>query len=181
MPTIKDELHLAMGEFLTECSNLENAIISLLMFAQPYRDFDDVHREMLNKTFGEKLKKFKEISRDCQFKSNHRATIEEAIVSLDNLITRRNLIIHGTTFEVEFGKKEPKAYRVGAPKGNVDYMNQFLRKAANVEHSFSPDQVKQASAECERLAAMLGPIVADLLKQLVDAQNPEGPRPSEEE
>jgi hypothetical protein len=33
----RDQLHLAMGEFLTECSNLENILVSLTMFLQPER------------------------------------------------------------------------------------------------------------------------------------------------
>ncbi len=142
MPTIRDELHLAMGEFLTECSNLENELINLVMFCQPDRDSDDVFREMLNETFGNKLKEFKRVCKVYKFSVAHRATIDAAIVDLDNLLPRRNLIVHGTTFDVSFGNEEPKAYRVGATKGNIEYMHEFLGKAANVETSFSPEQVR---------------------------------------
>jgi hypothetical protein len=181
MLTIRDELHLAMGEFLTECSNLENVVVSLLMFCQPRRDFNEVHLEMLDKTFGARLREFKKICGAYQFTAPHRATIDEAIIGLDDLLPRRNLIIHGTTFEVSFGEKEAKAYRIGAPKGNIGYMHEFLRKAADVEHSFSPEQVREASADCRTLASKLGPIIGDLLKELVAAQNPEGPRPPEQD
>lgn len=112
MLTIRDELHLAMGEFLTECSNLENVVVSLLMFCQPRRDFNEVHLEMLDKTFGARLREFKKICGAYQFTAPHRATIDEAIIGLDDLLPRRNLIIHGTTFEVSFGEKEAKAYRI---------------------------------------------------------------------
>jgi hypothetical protein len=181
MPTLRDELHLAMGEFLTECSNLENIIVTLMMFCQPHRDFDDVHLEMLDKTFGVRLRGFKKICAEYQFKAEHHATIDEALLALDKLLPRRNLIIHGTTFDVGFGNKEARAYRVGVPKGNIEYMQQFLRKAADVEHSFSQEQVRQASADCRTLASKLGPIIADLLKALVDARNLEGCRPPQED
>ena len=162
MLTIRDDLHLAMGEFLTECSNLENVVVSLLMFCQPHRDFNEVHLEVLDKTFGVRLREFKKVCGAYQFKAPHRATIDEAIIGLDDLLPRRNLIIHGTTFEISFGKKEAKAYRIGAPKG-------------------TPEQVREASADCRTLASKLGPIIGDLLKELVAAQNLEGPRPPEED
>ena len=48
----RDELHLAMGQFLSECSNLENMLITMMMFAQDKKHFQEVHLEMLNETFG---------------------------------------------------------------------------------------------------------------------------------
>ncbi len=59
MSLARDELHLAMGEFLTECSNLENILISLMMFCQDRRDFQLIHLEMLGETFGNRIKAFK--------------------------------------------------------------------------------------------------------------------------
>jgi hypothetical protein len=80
--TGRDELHLAMGEFLTECANLEN-----LMMANEHRD-----------------------------------SIDSIISDLNGLLPRRNLIVHGMTYEVAFGGGETKAYRIGVPKGNIDYL-----------------------------------------------------------
>jgi hypothetical protein len=139
----------------------------------------DVHLELLDKTFGQRLRELKKVSAAYPFTEAHRATVDGAITGLDILLPKRNLIIHGTTFEVGFGNEPGKAYRIGSPKGNIDYMNEFLRNAADVEHSFSPEQVRQVSADCRMLSSKLGPIIADLLKALVDAQDPDGPRPPE--
>jgi hypothetical protein len=38
--TGRDELHLAMGEFLTECSSLENIMMALMMFCQDKKHFE---------------------------------------------------------------------------------------------------------------------------------------------
>jgi hypothetical protein len=159
----RDELHLAMGEFLSECSNLENMLISLMMFCQDKRHFQEIHLEMLDKTFGARIRELKKSCRDYTFTAEHRQTIDAAIIDLDNLLPRRNLIVHGVTFEVGFGDKEPKAYRIGAPKGNIDYMNDFLRYAADVEHSFSVERVRQAIGDCKTLASKLGPIITHMV------------------
>jgi hypothetical protein len=172
MLTGRDELHLAMGEFLTECSNLENILLALMMFCQPDRPFDEVHLEMLDKTFGVRLKEFKKVSGAYAFTEHNRRRIDEAIIGLDDLLPRRNLIIHGYTYEVRFGDSQPKVYRVGIPKGNLDYMNQFLVHAADVKHSFSAGQVRQAVIDCKVLANKLGPIISDSLKLPVNFQKP---------
>ena len=54
--TGRDELHLAMGEFLTECSNLENILITLMMFCQNKKGLQEVFLEMLDKTFVTRIK-----------------------------------------------------------------------------------------------------------------------------
>jgi hypothetical protein len=97
--TGRDGLHLAMGEFLTECSNLENILITLMIFCQNKRPFQQVHLEMLGETFGNRVRAFKNACRDYQFAAEHRQSIDEAIMCLDALLPRRNLIVHGITFE----------------------------------------------------------------------------------
>jgi hypothetical protein len=150
-----------------------------VMLCHPDRDHNSIHRKLLNETFGTKLREFKKACKTYKFFREHQLIIQHATVALDGLLPRRNLIVHGTTFDVKFGDKEAVAYRIGAARGNVEYMNQFVRKAGDVEHAFSSDQVRQASADCRMLSSRLGPIVADLLKQLVDTLN--GPRLPEED
>jgi hypothetical protein len=169
--TGRDELHLAMGEFLSECSNLENLLITLMMFCQNKKHFEEVYLETLDKTFGARIKEFKRACSHYAFTPDQRATIDAAIVGLDDLLPRRNLIVHGITYEVGFAGSEPKAYRIGIPRGNIDYMNQFLRDGADVEHSFPVERVRQAIADCKALASILGPITAHLVKMLADSQN----------
>jgi hypothetical protein len=161
--TRRDELHLAMGEFLTECSNLENMLITLMMFCQNKKHFQEVHLEMLDETFGTRIKEFKRACSGYEFTTEHRETIDAAIRALDGLLPRRNLIVHGVTYEIGLAGNEPKAYRIGVPKGNIDYMNEFLRHAADVEHSFPVERVRQATADCKTLASKLGPITTYLV------------------
>jgi hypothetical protein len=80
------------------------------------------------------------------------------------------MIVHGVTMQVGFGGEEPKPYRIGIPHGDLDYMNKFLRHAANVEHSFTVERVRQVTAECKALASKLGPITTNLIKLLVASQ-----------
>ena len=115
-----------MGEFLTECSNLENILIAMMMFCQNKKHFEEIYLALLNETFGTRLREFKKAVSGYSFSAEHRATIDAAIIVLDGLLPRRNMIVHGVTMEVGFGDAEPKAYRIGIPNGDLDYLNKFM-------------------------------------------------------
>jgi hypothetical protein len=161
-----------MGEFLTECSNLENVMITMMMFCQDKKHFEEVHLALLNETFGTRLNEFKKAVAGYPFSTEHRVTIEAAVLALEGLLPRRNMIVHGVTMEVGFGSAEPKAYRIGVPKRDLNYLNKFLRHAANVEHSFSIAQVRQATADCKTLSGNLALLNTYLINLLVVASQP---------
>jgi hypothetical protein len=161
--TPRDELHLAMGEFLTECSNLENIMITLMMFCQDKKHFNEVHLDLLNETFGTRIKEFKKACGSYAFAAEHQKTIDLAINDIEQLLPKRNFIVHGVTFEVGFGADEIRAYRIGITKGNLDYLNEFARQAGNVEHAFTAEKIRQATNQCRAIASKLGTITAHLV------------------
>jgi hypothetical protein len=165
--TGRDELHLAMGEFLTACSDLENLLITVMMFCQNKKRLEEVYLQMLDKTFGARIKKFERACSGYEFTAEHRETIDTVIKGLDDLLPRRNFIVHGNTYEIGLAGNEPKAYRIGAPKGNVDYLNEFLRHDADVKHSFPVERVRQATADCRGLASKLEYIANHLVNSAV--------------
>ena len=60
---------------------------------------------------------------------------------LDELLPKRNFLVHGETHEVAFKGKPKQPYRVGIIKKDLDYLDQFDRgeHGANI---FDLDQVK---------------------------------------
>jgi hypothetical protein len=167
--TGRDELHLAMGEFLTECSNLENLMLALMVFCQDKRSLDEIHLEWLDDTFGDRIKVFEKVCNSYSFTKEYREIINLIVKNLRNLLPRRNLIVHGMTHEVAFGGSEARAYRVGLPKGNLDYLNQFSLRAGDVEHSFPVERVRQATDDCRAIASDLAPITNHLAQLCVAA------------
>ncbi len=126
---------------------------------------------MLGETFGNRIKAFKRACSNYAFNAEHCEALDAAIAELDDLLPRRNFIVHGVTYEVGFGDDEPKAYRIGVPKGNIDYLNEFLRHTTSVDHSFPIERVRQATADCKFLASKIGSIVTHLLNLFVASQS----------
>jgi hypothetical protein len=60
MPTLND-LHLAMGEFLTESSQVENMMLALVTVCRGDRPMDEVFVDFMGKTFGQKIAAFKAV------------------------------------------------------------------------------------------------------------------------
>ena len=66
MPTLND-LHLAMGEFLTESSQVENMMLALVTVCRGDRPMDEVFVDFMGKTFGQKIAAFKASCRTRSF------------------------------------------------------------------------------------------------------------------
>jgi hypothetical protein len=157
-----DELHMAMGEFLTENAHLENIVFSLALACQLNdRTFEDIHSEYLDMTFGIKIAALKKICSEYNFKREHQVHIDKGLAQLDAILPKRNFIVHGVTFEIGRGDAQPIAYRIGAPKKNIDYMNAFLSNAS-VEHLFTADQVRKTTKDCVACRAELAAVVVEL-------------------
>ncbi|MET4802569.1 hypothetical protein [Bradyrhizobium sp. LB11.1] len=162
------DLHVAMGEFLTECSKLENVLITMMMFCQNTKHFTEVYLAMLNETFGTRIKEFKKSIQNYAFSPEHRAALDTATKALDDLLPRRNLIVHGSTYQVGFGGAPPEAYRIGAPKGDQEFLNEFMRQQGNVEHSFTASRIRRATADCKSISAMISPITTHLVQLMAN-------------
>jgi hypothetical protein len=100
----------------------------------------------------------------------HRVAIDACMDQLENLVPRRNLIVHGITFDISFGSDEVKTYRVGAQRVDVRYLNEFVRQRADVGYSFSARQVQEATIECKTLANKIGPIMSYFIGQMGAAE-----------
>jgi hypothetical protein len=55
MPTLND-LHTAMGRFLTESSHVENLMLALVSVAQRNRTMEEAFIDFMGKTFGGKIR-----------------------------------------------------------------------------------------------------------------------------
>jgi hypothetical protein len=161
-----NELHLAMGEFLTECAHLENIILSLGLACQTQsRSFDAIHLQFLDLTFGQKISTLKKLCSEHTFLDDHKPHIEKGLSQLDALLPKRNFIVHGTTFEIGRGEEPIVAYRIGARKKNIDYMNDFISNPS-VAHSFTAEQVRKATQECMECRAELAAVVVAIFNLL---------------
>lgn len=134
---------------------------------QKKRWYGALERKMLDKTFGARIIEFKKACDSYQFSPEHKQIIVEVYTTLDSLLPRRNFIVHGVTYEVGFDDAAPKAYRVGIPKGNLNYFNEFSLSRADVEHSFPVERVREAIADCRNLANKLAPIANHLVQSMV--------------
>jgi hypothetical protein len=158
-----NELHLAMGQFLTHCAVLEKLMLDFAFVCQPKR-FEQVHREFVdNMTFGRKIKELKAISKDYHFRPDHQPHVDKAFSLLDRILPKRNWIVHGETHEVAFDEAAgPIAYRLGIPRGNPEYLSDFLGNP-RVAHSFTAEMVRQTIAECDECSGELGTVVVGIL------------------
>jgi hypothetical protein len=90
------------------------------------------------------------------FEPEHKGHIDKGLTQLDAILPKRNFIVHGSTFEIGIGNGAPIAYRIGAPKKNIDYMSEFVRKKESVAHSFTAEQVRQATKDCVECQSRVG-------------------------
>jgi hypothetical protein len=161
-----NELHLAMGEFLTECAHLENIILSLGMACESdSRSFNNIHLQFLDLTFGQKISTLKKMCAGYSFLVDHKPHIEKGLSQLDALLPKRNFIVHGTTYEIGRGEEPIVAYRIGAPKKNTDYLNEFIANPS-AAHSFTAEQVRKATRECIECRTELATVVVAIFNVL---------------
>ncbi|MGT2500439.1 hypothetical protein ACVOMS_05640 [Bradyrhizobium guangxiense] len=98
MPTL-DDLHLAMGEFLTESSAVEDMMLGLYIVCNPDRPMGEIFNDFVDQTFGGKIKKFKQACDAHPFTEEQRSILREVYSRIDAVLPKRNYIVHGTTYE----------------------------------------------------------------------------------
>jgi hypothetical protein len=98
-----DDLHHALGEFLTEFSRIENSMFAfVLACAQKDRDLEAVFKEFSGLPLSEKLKSFKKAFSEYPFSELRRAELAAITLKLEDLLPKRNSLVHGETYEVGF-------------------------------------------------------------------------------
>jgi hypothetical protein len=144
-----DQMNKAMGEFLTAQGRVELTMILLLMMIRD-EDYEWLFDEMSKRTFGQKIVFFKLYTSDDEAFSLENLFLRDQIFKdLDELLPRRNSIVHGETYEDEIGGRPKQPYRVGVIKKNVRYLEDYsmAKQGPNV---FTIQQVRDATALCNR-------------------------------
>jgi hypothetical protein len=163
MPTLND-LHLAMGEFLTESSQVENMMLALVMVCRDDRPRDDVFVGFMEKTFGDKIKIFKARCRTRNFTDAHRKILDDVEVELAGLLLKRNLIVHGTTYQLGKDGIPPQPYRIGMTKAGA-FLNEAIADL-DAPHVFTVHRIKETTAKFVAMRARLGIVTNEVMTGL---------------
>ena len=162
MTTLKD-LHCAMGEFLTESSQVENVMLAVVIVCQRDRPLEEVFVDFMRKTFGDKIKEFKRVCNAFQFTDEQRAILD-AYADLDILLPKRNFIVHGTTYQIGKESLPAQPYRIGITKGDFDYMNRAIAQDFTVPHAFSVEKLAAVTADCVALRRKIATVSNELMQ-----------------
>jgi hypothetical protein len=163
MPMLND-LHLAMGEFLTESSQVENMMLALVMVCRDGRPMDDVFVEFMGKTFGKKIDMFTAGCRTRNFTDAHRKILDEVEVELAGLLLKRNLIVHGTTYQLGKDGTPPQPYRIGMTKAGA-FLNEAIADL-DAPHVFTVHRIKETTAKFVAVRARLGIVTNEVMTGL---------------
>jgi hypothetical protein len=177
MATI-EALHGAMGEFLTESSHVENTMLGFVISSRSGRSIEDVFVDFMGKTFGDKIKWFKQVCNANKFTDEQRETLDNAYNDLDILLRKRNFIVHGTTYQIGKENIPVQWYRIGMTRGDYDHMNDAITQNFDVPHVFTVERISAATRECVALRAKLMCVLLEVIQdRLVNRAAPQ-PEPS---
>jgi len=143
----------ALGEFLTESGRVEFKMllfVNLISEAPLERLFDEYSKQ----PFGDKIKWFKKWCDFSGVSDEKRPLLEKVYRQIDDLLPKRNHLVHGETWEGAFKGQPPQPYRVGVIKDNLEYLDEFDR-GEHGPNVFSVQEVKNVSAECRSICANL--------------------------
>jgi hypothetical protein len=157
-----------MGEFLTESSQVENMMLALVTVYRDDRPTDEVFVEFMNKTFGQKIATFKASYRNRDFNDAHRKILDDVEVELDRLLPKRNLIVHGTTYQLGKHGTPPQPYRIGMTKAG-EFMNEAIKQDFDAPHVFTVDRIKETTAKFVAVRANLGIVTTEVMTRLARA------------
>lgn len=157
----RDKLHLALGEFLTACGEVE---FKMILFANYITEPGiEVIFHYLSGPLGMKINEFKKWC-DEGVSEAKRPLLQKVYNKLHQLLTLRNWLIHGETWEGQIAGQVKQPYRVGITRGDFDYLDKFER-GEHSENVFDVDQVKAATTLCWEIAADL-----DVLRDAKDGK-----------
>jgi hypothetical protein len=149
--TPRDEMHRALGEFLTECGRVE---FLMVIFAEHISDasIEAIFHD-LSGPFGPKIAAFKQWCDLSGVSEEQKPILDRVYKKLDELLPKRNFLVHGETHEATAGGQQ-QPYRIGINKKDMDYLDEFQRgkRGKNV---FDTEQVKAATRLCREIYADL--------------------------
>jgi hypothetical protein len=153
-----DEMNQALGEFLTEMGRVEFTMLMVVaLVSDP--DVDILFDEYAGKTFGGKIKWFKDCCTDYDenFSDANKRLLQKVYKDLSELLPKRNSLVHGETYEENFVGVGKQAYRVGVEKDNIQYLEEFSR-GERKGTIFDVQRVREATKLCARIRADLNAI-----------------------
>lgn len=105
-------------------------------------------------SFGPKIEWFKKWCEFGAVSKERRPILDRVYKNLDELLPKRNFLVHGETWEGSFKGRPRQAYRVGIVKKNLAYLDEFDRgeHGANV---FDLEQVRVATKLAQSIRADL--------------------------
>jgi hypothetical protein len=152
-------MHLALGELLTEIGHLEFQMLFLMDFLNE-APIEAAFAETTGKPFGEKIKSFKTWC-DSGAPEAQKPALQAIYKSLDELLPKRNFIVHGETREGAFKGKPRQLYRVGLIKNNLEYLDEFDR-GEHGRNTFDVSQVKATSQLCRKILGAIADLRASI-------------------
>jgi hypothetical protein len=169
MSAKRDIFHQALGEFLTEGSQLENVMFGIILM-RTRGEFYTLLGEYMSKTFGPKIGWFEAACERGPFTPDQQARLDASCVLLRELLPRRNFIIHGETYEIGRGDEEPQMYRVGLKRGDAEYMNKFVADF-DVEHGFNLAKINAATDFCRSIREQIASVSIEIVNEAVARNN----------
>ena len=146
-------MHKALGEFLTECGRVE---FTMLLFVDLISEapIEHLFDECSGIPFGPKIEWFKKWCEFCGVTDEKRPTLNNVYEDLDQLLPKRNFLVHGETWEGAFKGQARQRYRVGLIKRNLEYLDEFDRGERG-DNVFNVEQVRAATQLCIDIRADL--------------------------
>ncbi len=143
-------MHRTLGEFLTECGRVE---FLMIVFAD-YISEPGIEAIFADFAFGPKIAAFKKWCDFSGVSKGKKPMLDRVYKKLDELLPKRNFLVHGETHEAAFKGKPKQPYRVGITKKDLDYLDQFDR-GEHGENIFDIEEVGAATKLCRDIAADL--------------------------
>ena len=168
MATLSD-LHMEMGRFLTESSQVENMMHVLFSVAQKEHPSRDAFAYFNGKTFGGKINAFKGVCNAYPFSDKHRTLLTEVYAELDRLLPKRNFIVHGITYQMGIGEQLPQPYRIGMTKGDKNFMNNAIANNLEGPHVFTTSGISDVTEEFISLRGVLATVVLETIEPLANS------------
>jgi hypothetical protein len=147
------QFHEALGQFLTALGRVE---IEMFKALDAYEgvELDVLLEETEKKTFGPRIDWFKEWCKKLGLTEAQKELVERIFALLDKLLPKRNFLVHGNSFVESFDGKNPKAYRVGVVRGDLNWLTKF-DFGVHGDNVFTIEQIREAIKICNDLIAAL--------------------------
>jgi hypothetical protein len=131
----------------------------MLLFVDAMGGLEDPPLEALfdeysGKTFGPRVEWFKKYCDHYVEFDDQKEALKKIYKVLDELLPKRNYIVHGETWEGTFEGNPRQPYRVGLVKKNLEYLDEFER-AEHGPSVFDVHQVRIATKLCLNVLAAL--------------------------